>query len=84
MKKQLFFVFIFFNSLFIFSQEKSIPEKKTQKGFLTVDFLSIDMPTNDLGIDEEHMGFTGIHYNISFKFCFISLVLSRIGSYCLI
>lgn len=67
MKKFLLLIFIISSSLLSYSQEKSIPEKKIQQGFLAVDFLSIDMPTNDLGLDEDHMGLTGIHYNLNFN-----------------
>ena len=67
MKKHILFVCILFNSLFIFSQENTkIPKKKTQKSFFVVDFLSVDMPTNDLGKDEDHMGLIGGHYNLNF------------------
>lgn len=31
-----------------------------------MDFLSADMPTNDLGPDEDHMGLIGVHYNLNF------------------
>ncbi|MEQ6123253.1 hypothetical protein AAON49_03500 [Pseudotenacibaculum sp. MALMAid0570] len=52
----------------LFSQEvTTIPKKKTQESFFSADFLSVDMPTNDLGLDEDHMGLTGIHYNLKFK-----------------
>jgi hypothetical protein len=50
-----------------FAQNSSIPEKKEQKSFFAVDFLSVDMPTNDFGLDEDHMGLTGIHYNLDFN-----------------
>ena len=56
-----------------FAQNTSVPEKKTQKSFLGVDFLSVDMPTNDLGLDEEHMGLTGIHYNLDFNHFYAGL-----------
>lgn len=66
MKKFLALVFV---SLVIFAnaQDKTIPEKKTLNGFFAIDYLSIDMPTNDLGPDELHMGFSGIHYNLKFN-----------------
>jgi hypothetical protein len=66
--KKLLVVFIFLCSSHIQSQEKkNVPLKNTQRGFLAIDFLSIDMPTSRLGIDEDNMGFTGIHYNLSFN-----------------
>lgn len=36
---------------------------KTQKGFIKVDFLSINMPETNIA-DEKNMGFSGIHYNL--------------------
>jgi len=67
MKKHIIFICIILSSSFTFSQENTkIPERKTQKGFLVMDFLSADMPTNDLGTDEDHMGLIGVHYNLSF------------------
>jgi hypothetical protein len=62
------FLSIIFLSIVAFAnaQDKSIPEKKTLNGFFAIDYLSIDMPTNDLGPDEHHMGFSGVHYNLNF------------------
>jgi len=62
MKKLALLIFLcsFFNS---HGQDQTIPKRKIQKGFLATDFLSVDMPTNDLGADEIHMGLMGIHYN---------------------
>lgn len=66
--KQFLFVILFIFCVFTKAQESnSIPTLKTQKGFLAFDFLSIDMPTNDFGVDEDHMGFSGIHYNLLFN-----------------
>ncbi len=45
----------------------AIPSKRTHKGFLAMDFLSIDMPTNNLEVSEDPMVFSGIHYNLSFN-----------------
>jgi hypothetical protein len=65
MKKAFSILFLF---VFVLSYgQENIPEQKTQSGFVAVDFLSMDMPTNDLGRDEEHMAFTGIHYNLNFN-----------------
>ena len=66
MKKHILFIALF-SILFSYGQENSIPEQKTQKSFFAVNFLSVDMPTNDLGIDEDHLGLTGIHYNLKFS-----------------
>ena len=47
--KKLLVVFIFLCSSHIQSQEKkNVPLKNTQRGFLAIDFLSIDMPTSRL------------------------------------
>tara|TARA_R110001632_G_scaffold68401_7_gene160336 strand:+ start:8811 stop:10349 length:1539 start_codon:yes stop_codon:yes gene_type:complete len=72
MKKLLCILFLISCHFTQSQNKKSIPTAKTLDGFFTVDFLSIDMPTNDLqivnsGIDEDHMGFTGIHYNLKFN-----------------
>ncbi|MEO9572076.1 MAG: hypothetical protein ABJH82_03280 [Polaribacter sp.] len=67
MKKLFFILTILIPSQYLFSQSEGIPKKITQKGFAKIDFLSIDMPLNPLGIDDPNMGFTGIHYNLSFK-----------------
>ena len=64
--KKLLFLFVVFSVLFSYGQDKTIPERKTQNSFITVDFLSVDMPSNPLGPDEDHMGLTGIHYNLKF------------------
>ncbi|MCH3882581.1 hypothetical protein [Tenacibaculum aquimarinum] len=42
------------------------PEKKTQKGYFQLDYLSVNM-TDNLGQPEKNMGFTGIHYNLDFN-----------------
>lgn len=65
--KRFFFLLTVFVTISVYSQEKKVPEKKIQKGFLAIDFLSVDMPTNDFGSDEDHMGLTGIHYNLDFN-----------------
>ncbi|MBL4605825.1 MAG: hypothetical protein JKY02_09265 [Flavobacteriaceae bacterium] len=68
MKKSILFVLFVANSLWVFSQnEKVIPERKTQKGFFSIDYLAVDMPANPLGADEIHLGLTGIHYNLNFN-----------------
>ncbi|WP_232734737.1 hypothetical protein [Polaribacter sp. ALD11] len=36
---------------------------KTQKGFIKIDFLSIEMPETNI-LNESNMGFSGIHYNL--------------------
>lgn len=55
----LAFTTLFFLTQFLVSQEKEVPKMKFQKGFAKMDFLSINMPQNEVD-----MGFTGIHYNI--------------------
>ena len=63
MKKLFLFTCLFVITL-SYGQDQTIPERTTQKGFFLVDYLAVDMPTNDLGADEDHMGLTGIHYNL--------------------
>ena len=46
-------------SRFTVAQITDVPEKKLQKGFGEIDFLSIGMPNNEVD-----MRFTGIHYNV--------------------
>lgn len=66
MKKSILFILLITNSLWVFSQnDKTIPERKVQKGFFSLDYLAVDMPPNPLGPDEVHMGLTGIHYNFN-------------------
>lgn len=64
MNKTLAILVLFFSAS-LFAQEHSIPKRKTQKGFLSMDFLSVDMPTGKFP-KEVHMGLTGIHYNLNF------------------
>lgn len=66
MKKYLFIVSLIacFSS---HAQNTDLPKKEVQQGFFITDFLSVDMPTNDLGLDEDHMGLQGIHYNLKFN-----------------
>jgi len=52
-----------FCSHFLAAQTQGIPEVNTQKGFIKIDFLSIDMPKAEF-VNEPNMGFSGIHYNI--------------------
>jgi len=66
MKKSFLFIFLFV-FLFSYGQDKSIPKRKVQSSFLATDLLFVDMPTSDLGRDEEHMGLSGIHYNLNFN-----------------
>lgn len=65
--KKAFLFFFLFAFVLSYGQDNTIPQRKTQSSFVAVDFLSIDMPTNDFGPDEEHMGLTGIHYNLNFN-----------------
>lgn len=70
MKKLLFNSLLLTQLLFIsaavFAQENKIPSKSIQKSFLSFDALSVDMPTSNLGANEDHMGLIGIHYNLLF------------------
>lgn len=64
MRKILFFIFIL-TPFLIKAQENSTPTKKTQKGFIAIDFLSTKMPDDALtGNPEINMGLTGTHYNL--------------------
>ncbi|MFY0631592.1 MAG: hypothetical protein JXR05_14550 [Flavobacteriaceae bacterium] len=68
MRKSILLILFIMNSLWVFSQDNTtIPERKIQKGFFAIDYLSVNMPPNPLGPDEVHMGLTGIHYNLSFN-----------------
>ena len=66
MKKYIFLFTLLVSNQFMFSQTENIPEKITQKGFVKIDFLSIEMPITNIP-NERAMGFTGIHYNLLFK-----------------
>tara|TARA_B100000787_G_scaffold48325_1_gene34750 strand:+ start:36649 stop:38154 length:1506 start_codon:yes stop_codon:yes gene_type:complete len=63
MKYLLCIILVFFSQITKSQDKRTVPSKNLQKGFLAVDFLSIDMPRND----EDDMGFTGIHYNLAFN-----------------
>jgi hypothetical protein len=62
-KNLLLLILVLFCSHFLAAQTQAIPEMKTQKGFIKIDFLSIDMPETSI-INEPNMGFSGIHYNL--------------------
>ena len=64
--KKIFLLIFLISFQYATSQEKEIPKKETQKGFVAVDFLSIKMPLNEFGNKELNMNFTGIHYNLNF------------------
>jgi hypothetical protein len=59
MNKLLIVLFLFLSIQIGFSQDQNVPEKRTQKAFGKIDFLSIELPNND-----PNMGYTGIHYNL--------------------
>ena len=66
----------------LFSQTKDIPEKRSQKGFAKIDFLSIEMPFTTIP-NEQNLGFTGIHYNLLLNKSFytgIGIYVAVIGS----
>lgn len=63
MKKIFFLIAILISSSIAIAQSGDVPEKKSQKAFGKIDFLSIDIPETNI-VDEKNMGFTGIHYNL--------------------
>ncbi|MDX6746962.1 hypothetical protein SHK09_09175 [Polaribacter sp. PL03] len=63
MRNSFLFILVILCSSFLVAQTGSIPEMKTQKGFIKVDYLSINMPQVEIP-NESNMGFSGIHYNI--------------------
>lgn len=63
MKKFIFLFAIVFLGQISVAQNEIVPEKKSQKAFAKVDFLSIDMPETTIP-NELNMGFMGIHYNL--------------------
>lgn len=71
MKKISYVLLALFAHQILFSQIKSIPERKSQKGFGKIDFLLINMPVSNLP-NEQYMGFSGIHYNLLLKNSFYS------------
>jgi hypothetical protein len=64
--KKIFIVLLFLLSSHVLSSQENnlIPKKKTQKGFASMDYLSIKMPNDEDGNPEINMGITGIHYNL--------------------
>lgn len=65
MKKTSLFLLAIITSHALFSQENAtIPKKKIQKSFGSIDYLSIKMPNDEDGNPEVNMGITGIHYNL--------------------
>ncbi|WP_223267269.1 hypothetical protein [Polaribacter sp. IC073] len=63
MRHLFLLIIVMLSSNYSVAQTKKIPEKKTQKGFVKTDFLSINMPETQI-LNEPNMGFSGIHYNI--------------------
>lgn len=63
MKKLIILFVISFSYQFLSAQNENSPEKKSQKAFGKIDFLSIEMPETTIP-NEKNMGFTGIHYNL--------------------
>ncbi|MCI2229610.1 hypothetical protein MC378_10575 [Polaribacter sp. MSW13] len=64
MKKYIVLFSTLLFSQLLFSQSEIVPERRTQKTFAKIDYLSIDLPLNPLGLDDPNMGLTGIHYNL--------------------
>ncbi len=62
-----FFLLILISSLGFSQTTDVIPEKRIQKGFAMVDFLSVDMPTNSKIQNENHLGLIGKHFNLKFN-----------------
>ncbi len=62
--KNILTLVLLLHGFLLFSQESFIPIKHTQKGFISVDFLSTKMPDDIDGNPEVRMGVTGIHYNL--------------------
>ncbi|WP_299672531.1 hypothetical protein [uncultured Polaribacter sp.] len=63
MKNSIVCMLFVFCSCFLSAQTNTIPEKRTQKAFAKIDFLSIPMPETTF-LNEPNMGFSGIHYNL--------------------
>lgn len=63
MKKIILLISTVFIVQILVSQEKNVPDRKIQKGYAKIDFLSLDMPETSIP-NEKNMGFTGIHYNL--------------------
>lgn len=61
--RKVIFAFLIVSSIISTAQEL-IPTKKTQRGFVNIDYLSVKMPNDILGNPEENMGLGGIHYNL--------------------
>ena len=66
MRKSLLLILLILCNCFSVAQTENVPEMKIQKGFIKVDFLSIDMPETNI-VNEPSMGFSGIHYNLFFN-----------------
>ena len=64
MKKLTCFLVVLCCQLTNGQENNSFPVKISQKGFVTADFLSVNMPDRQ-GIAEEPMGLSGIHYNLT-------------------
>lgn len=63
MKKITLIIFLLSLGL-TYSQESSFPKKMTQKGFGSLDFISVKMPNDQFNNPEDNMGLTGVHYNL--------------------
>jgi hypothetical protein len=65
LKKSILLILVLLCGYFAVAQTENIPEMKTQKGFMKIDFLSIEMPETTI-LNEPNIGFSGIHYNLFF------------------
>ena len=63
MKKLVVVLLLMLWSYFSVAQSEKIPEMKTQKGFIKIDFLALKMPETNI-LNEPSMGFMGAHYNL--------------------
>ena len=62
--KKIILLIIVLSSTTLFSQEKNtIPQKQTQNGFASLDYISVKMPNDEFNNPEINLGLTGIHYN---------------------
>lgn len=65
MKKIFFLIAILISSSIAIAQSGDVPEKKSQKAFGKIDFLSIDIPETNI-VDEKKYGIYGypLQFNV--------------------
>ncbi len=59
MSRNILFLLFLSCAVFLQAQDTAVPQKLTQKSFMSLDYLSVNMPAG-----EDNMGLTGIHYNL--------------------